>query len=135
MNTSIIRALVAVCLGAASLLAQDSIHVKIPFDFTIGAQSFRAGDYAVKENLGSSVVAIQSADHRASVMALTYGVQAHTKPGEAKLVFHRYGDHYFLSQVWTGRNDAGRQLLPSRAEQELIASARLKPVTLVASTK
>ena len=139
MNPSIIRALVAVCFGIAlgpvCLLAQSPMRVTIPFDFNIGSNSFTAGDYTVKQDLQTSVVAIQSADNRSHMMTLTIGAQAGKAPEEGKLVFNRYGDQYFLSQVWTAGSAAGRRLLPSRAEKELIARASSKPVTLVASTK
>jgi hypothetical protein len=40
------------------------------------------------------------------------------KPGNApKLVFHRYGSEYILSEVWTG--SIGRKLPTSRQEREL----------------
>jgi hypothetical protein len=41
-----------------------------------------------------------------------------------KLVFHRYADSYFLTEVWNGDGKIGRQLLRSKAEKEL-ASAKV----------
>ena len=132
MKTAIIRALGSVCLAAVSLLAQDSLNVTIPFDFTVGAKSFSAGDYTVRP-AAPSVVTIRSVDGRSAAMAMTFGVESTKTPGKPKLVFHRYGDQYFLSQIWdTGSR--GKQLQPSAAEKELIAKTRsVKPVTLVAS--
>jgi hypothetical protein len=135
MNTPIIRTLAIVCLCAALtpvyLMAQGPMQVKIPFDFTVGSTSFAGGDYIVRP-LANSVVAIQSSDSRSAIMTLTTGLVARTPLPNRKLVFHRYGDRYFLSQVWG--YDSGRELRPSAAEKELIAKARQeKPVTLVAT--
>lgn len=139
MNNSILRILAPICLSAAlgpvCLMAQGPMHATIPFDFTIGSKSFAAGEYTVKQDVANSVVAIQSADHRSTMMTLTNTVQASKTPDKGKLVFNRYGDRYFLSQVWTPGTDVGRQLLTSPAEKELIAQTRSKPVTLVASSK
>jgi hypothetical protein len=41
-------------------------------------------------------------------------------PNEAKLVFHRYGDTYFLAEVWNG-NDIGKELPKSKAEKEILS--------------
>ena len=138
MKTSTLRTLVTLCLGAAlgpvSLMAQNSMRATIPFDFAIGSKSFSAGDYTVKQDAATSVVAIQSADHR-SAMTLTIGVRSNEAPKKGKLVFTRYGDRYFLSQVWTPGGDVGRQFPKSHAEKELIAKTKSNPVTLVASSK
>ena len=45
-----------------------------------------------------------------------------TKLGEAEktvLIFHRYGDQYFLEQVWLEGNTIGRQFLKSNIEAQL----------------
>ena len=41
----------------------------------------------------------------------------YTGPQEPKLVFHRYGDQYFLSQIWT--TSTRRDFSMSRKEREL----------------
>ena len=38
---------------------------------------------------------------------------------DTRLVFHRYGELYFLSEVWTLGDSSGRQLLKSRQEHAL----------------
>src|SRR5690349_9134159 len=82
MKTAIIRACASLGLGAAlglSLMAQGPTKVTIPFDFTVGSKSFSAGEYTVRTDVAQSVLAIQSADHRAAIMALTRDVRS-TKP-------------------------------------------------------
>ncbi|MGA2720846.1 MAG: hypothetical protein ABSG79_00415 [Bryobacteraceae bacterium] len=46
---------------------------------------------------------------------------SYTGPQEPKLVFHRYGDQYFLSQIWTGSRSLN--FSTSRAERELKKTA------------
>jgi hypothetical protein len=38
------------------------------------------------------------------------------KNAAARLVFHRYGQRYFLAEVWNGADKVGRQLMKSRDE-------------------
>jgi hypothetical protein len=54
------------------------------------------------------------------VLIQTQGVEARREQDQTKLVFHRYGDQYFLSQVWTAGESDVRELWKSRAERELI---------------
>jgi len=137
MNAAIYRMLAMFCLvtglGSLCLMAEGPIQVTIPFDFIVGSKSFTAGDYNVRPDLTSTVLAIQSVDGQSAAMALTQSLHAINKPGRTRLVFNRYGDQYFLSQVWM-HGSRGRALTPSPAERELIAKTRsAKPVTLVAS--
>jgi len=46
---------------------------------------------------------------------------SYTGPQEPKLVFHRYGNQYFLSQIWT--TSAIRNIPMSRMERELKKTA------------
>jgi len=137
MNLAIVRILAMFCLtagfGSICLKAQGPIHITIPFDFAVGSKSFTQGEYLVRPNVMQSVIAIQSANGQAAAMALTLPMQAHNESGKARLVFNRYGDRYFLSQVWANGSQ-GRELSKSTAERELIAQARsTKSVALVAS--
>jgi hypothetical protein len=53
----------------------------------------------------------------------------------SKMIFNRYGDRYFLSEVWTAGYSRGRQLLKSAREMELAQIAKSETqgqVTLVA---
>lgn len=97
------------------------IQGKIPFSFYVGNKSLPAGNYVVRP-LGSlhNVLAIQNAENHASALTIVpIGVQA-ASAQNTKLVFHRYGDTYFLSQVWQGLGRTeGLQLVPSKAEREL----------------
>jgi hypothetical protein len=119
-------------LGPLSLKAQTSgtIHAHIPFGFTVGSQSFAAGEYEVRQ-VTTGVLAIQGADRRSSIMTMTTHADPNATPGHTRLTFNQYGDRYFLSQV--SDSDRGWQLPASAVEKELIAQSRAaKPVVLVA---
>ncbi len=104
-------------LAIASVSAQTprSVEVNIPFDFSAGKTTLKAGAYIIRRTAGNALM-IRSTDGKKSVLVnapLTIGSRD-SRSGE-RLVFNRYGNQYFLSQVWLSI-DSGRQLFPSKAE-------------------
>jgi hypothetical protein len=69
-------------------------------------------------------------------MALTYGVGGgNDTPTKARLVFNKYGDTYFLSQVWSSGYAQGSALYQSKTERELArTTAKTARVTPAAQT-
>ena len=109
-------------LAATSVVAQSKppIKVNVPFNFVAGAKTLPAGEYQVHTEQ-SNVVLIQSMDSKSNMNLIAHSAQDRQMDGVAALRFNRYGDRYFLSEVWTG-SDVGRQLPKSRAEKEQIAA-------------
>jgi hypothetical protein len=125
----------ACALLAASCLSAQSGHmiVNVPFDFSVKNQHLAAGNYTVTTDTGRSVVLIRGEEGGPAVFALTMPAQAPKIQVQPKLVFNRYGDRYFLTQVWQATTDQGRILQASMAEQELARSAgKPQVVALVA---
>lgn len=97
------------------------ITANIPFDFAVGKMVLPAGDYTLNSQVSGypATYLLQGADGRSGIFLLTN--MAHWKGPEeprTELVFHRYGDRYFLAQIWMG-NDIGRQLPVTKEEKEL----------------
>jgi len=117
--------------------AQEAMVVDIPFAFTAGNATLPAGEYRVqKMDRNPSVLLIHCWDAGASTMVITNAAQAKELQTESKLVFKRYGNRYFLSQVWTAGSISGRQLpkSPKEKEGERLARNETKDeITLVAS--
>jgi len=136
MKNTIVRTLVTLGLSAVlspvALLAQSNVNANIPFDFTIGAKSFAAGDYSIRL-LSECVLLIQSAKDGTGVMTMVQPGEKTQRPdGTPVLVFNRYGDRYFLSKV--SGDDRGWNLRQSRAEKEMVAKVPLpKPISVVAA--
>ena len=106
---------------SASAQSVNLIRVNVPFDFMVGGKTLQAGEYIVQRANSNDSVAmmIRSEEGKASAMFLTNAVQASTEPAQAKLVFHRYDDLYFLSEIWTDSENVGRKLPESRDERAL----------------
>jgi hypothetical protein len=110
------------CAAVASANAQLSnpIRAKVPFDFNVGDKKLPAGDYTISRLSGFSdnkMISVSSADASAHVFQSTFEARALTPKNTSTLVFHKYGDQYFLEQIWSGGEQAGRQLSESRDER------------------
>jgi hypothetical protein len=121
----------AAILTPMHLAAQSNpMDVTVPFNFAIGAKALPAGDYKVTNDCG--IIRLDSVDGNAHMAAI--GIAVETKNGETKLVFKKYGDRYFLAQVWSGA-ERGAELPRSAVERELSAKNHATPVTLFASLR
>jgi hypothetical protein len=105
---------------AQSLAA--SIRVHIPFDFQFADTRLPAGDYYVgrlPNSSSDSVVMISNVQDGQTAIRLTNAVQTASPKEKGTLIFHRYGDQYFLFQVWPAGGETGRALPTSRREREV----------------
>jgi len=112
-------------LAIASVSAQtpSSAEVSIPFDFSAGTAKLKAGDYSVKKLSGNALAIRRDGKTTALLNApLTIGSRD-SKAGE-RLVFNRYGEQYFLSQIWLSV-DNGQQLFPSSLETRIARERKL----------
>jgi hypothetical protein len=123
-----------VALAAGSAYAQlgapNGVKANIPFNFTINKTSFPAGQYTVKSSGTMGTLVIRG--ENSTQMVSTHGVTAGKPSGTSKLIFHRYGDQYFLSQIWVEGSDSGRELPRTRVEKELMSKAESTPTTVLA---
>lgn len=125
---TIIVVFAVVTAVAANAQSSSKIVAHVPFDFSVGYKILPAGEYSVKAvAVGDSGLLIQSADEATTVLRLSQAIESGKKQTHARLVFHRYGERYFLAEVWNGVDRTGRQLLRSQeetgVEQELASLA------------
>jgi hypothetical protein len=112
-----------------------NLTVKVPFDYFAGEHSFRAGTCTIERPVGIATGTKQR-------MALSSGKQStfvatrnlpHSRDlsglSKSQLVFHHYGDKYFLREVWI--NGTAAEVVPSGEETRLSESAEPKVVVLV----
>jgi hypothetical protein len=120
-------ALMAAAIAAGQCYAQrTTCKADIPFAFQVANQTMPAGEYLIQRNsdLNEETQMIRRTDSSAAALALTSAVvDVKNGKSEPELVFHKYGDNYFLSEIWTGQGD-GRRLLVSKREKELARETR-----------
>ena len=113
MLTMILAIAFATAVVSAQAQSAKTVISNVPFEFIVADSTLPAGKYRVNRSIGNALK-IWTTD--AAAFRLTNEIQP-SKDERARLVFHRYGDRYFLAEVWTGGGDPGRQLLKSRQER------------------
>ena len=119
-----VRTLITICLlfTAVTVFAQTENHqlmtVKIPFGFSVQDHSLPAGEYNIFTVLPERAIRITSTDGRYSAIVNTLPNYASSPSENSRLIFHRYGDEYFLAQVWTAGQDVGRNPISSKRAVE-----------------
>lgn len=121
--------LAALTLAGSSLMAQSwpAIKVTVPFDFVAGAKAYPAGVYDFHTNPLGGVVTISGTDSKAYQSLLAKPTESTKTSHLMAIRFNRYGDRYFLFQIWTG-GGLGQEVPKSRAEREQIAASGRSPV-------
>jgi len=96
------------------------LRANIPFDFKVGDKTFSAGQYTVNRALqDDSVIKVSSLEGKANTFRATTEVSTRNARDKGTLVFHRYGDQYYLAQVWPAGASTGRSLPMSRSERDI----------------
>lgn len=98
---------------------QGDVVADIPFVFVVAGRAMPAGHYIVS-SVNDTLVRIENSTRQGGFVSTTR-IQRSASDNRCRLVFHRYGDTYFLSQVWVTGNDRGREVPRSRIERELAA--------------
>jgi len=109
----------AAAVASANAQSANRIAADIPFDFSVGYKIMPAGGYTVKPVSASNALMIQTADGTMAAVRLSDETERAKNIPHARLVFHRYGERYFLAEVWNGFDKTGRQLLKSQEESSL----------------
>ena len=114
--------LLSLLLVAGSAIAQ-TVHVRadIPFNFAVGNKTYPAGKYTIRTigDRSNEVLCLRAGDGNASMMILSNATESLTPADKTKLVFSRYGNQYFLSQVWLNGATRGHRLPKSNREKEV----------------
>ena len=126
------RNLITICLlfASATLFAQTTsqrlMKVNIPFAFGVEDHSLPAGEYLVFTVTPERSIRIVSTDGKHSAIVNTLPNYASLPSENSRLVFHRYGNEYFLAQVWTAGQTVARNPLSSKKAME-VASTGERP--------
>jgi hypothetical protein len=129
MKKKVLSAVVTCCLfilgAAATGYAQipgSEIRATIPFDFSVRGKTLPAGEYEIKRVNDSPeqllISSVSRHEHERAIF-ITESVEPRKIPNRSLIVFHRYGDSYFLSEILVEGDQTGRELAQSRQERQL----------------
>jgi len=110
-------------LGAvtsANAQLSSPIRAKIPFDFNVGKKKLPAGEYTFRrlsDFSDNKTMFVNNVDGSVHLFKSILEAQVLTPKNQSVLVFHKYGDQYFLEQIWLKGELEGTQLPESRTER------------------
>lgn len=114
-----------------ALLALMTIPVKaqnreliaeIPFNFTVCTRQLPAGKYKVlpMTSATTNLLLVRSEDNRSAEIACTHDIRGNKQVSTGKLIFNRYGNQYFLAELWFPGEITGHEIYKSDREEAVI---------------
>ena len=134
----LVMAIITAGVSAQAQSLQYKLTADIPFEFTVTGEKLPAGNYSVSratEASGDTVLQVRSTDGQSTVTRFSIPVFTFNPKDKGRLVFHRYGDDYFLSEVWPAGGGTGRTFPKSHKERELERKARDNGIAAVKAPK
>lgn len=93
----------ALALLVTTAASAQTIKVKatVPFNFIVNRATMPAGEYMVESvDDQGKVLLIGDLNSKAKRLVVANSCDNVASATDTKLIFHRYGNRYFLSQVW-----------------------------------
>ena len=111
------------------------LRATVPFAFVVANVELPAGRYTVSILPPYNMIQVQSADGRKVATISAIPSQKSADSTQAKLVFHRFGDEYFLAQVWEQGSNIHRDLQSGNRAREFASKGEQpESVTILAPT-
>ena len=93
-----------------------------PFSFTVDSQTLPPGQYYVLSVTPERSIRLASIDGKHSATVNDLPNYATSPSPNSRLVFHKYGNEYFLAQVWTAGDNVARNPFISQRAMEIAHS-------------
>lgn len=116
--SAIVLVVLAAFAAGGSLQAQENntVRANIPFNFIVGSKQLPAGRYSLFTQRDHLVV-IRNETVPVGVLTITSTVNV-PEPGQHNLLFHKYGDRYFLSEIRCSSSLVNGELPFSKMEKQ-----------------
>ena len=119
ITATALLAIANLAMAGTSFAQTNGVQAKVPFDFTVGNKVLPAGTYQIKTQTESGmVIAIRNRD-KPIVMLTTVDQDGTGSKDGGKLIFHKYGDQYFLREILCDSAGMNVALHPSKAEERV----------------
>ncbi|HYR82459.1 MAG TPA: hypothetical protein VE422_00115 [Terriglobia bacterium] len=110
---------VPLVLATAASAQAGALVVKVPFDFYVDNTPMTSGTYVVRLTDNRQILQLNGQDTHKGVFSMSNPASSPAAPNKNALVFTRYGNQYFLSEVHWAEGRIARQLLKREAEIEI----------------
>jgi len=106
--------------------AAHGLRANVPFDFVVGDKTIPAGEVSVHgvSSAGGGPLAIRNFDQGELAMRAGRPLLAYDNSKQCKLVFTRYGNRYYLAEIWIPGYKAW-EVMKSKEERSLEREMRV----------
>lgn len=137
ISRTMLLASAALVFGSAAYAQEINVRARVPFAFAVGDKVYPAGEYAVQTAKANTYfLLIKNQDRTTQGLTPSHPCIS-SKPAspanQAKLVFHRMGNTYFLFRVWVGGSTVGREFPRSHRETEMAMNSSKTDTVIVAA--
>src|SRR5277367_3064307 len=104
-------------LAGPSFAQSNGVQATVPFDFTVGNMLLPSGTYTIKEQ-STHLIVIKNHDKPIATLTLV-NQDGKKSPNGGKLLFHKYGGQYFLSEILCEQADMNLEIPTSKTEKRV----------------
>lgn len=126
----------AMLTSAAAYAQTFHLQAAVPFDCNVGSRQSPAGIYGIQSASNREhVLYIRNMDSGEGTFSIPQSCASAHPSSQTRLTFHRYGQHYFMAEVWVAGYTQGHQFRVVRRGAELAKEFTKQQTTLHASRK
>ena len=119
-------------MTAAASAQTIHMRVTVPFKFIAAGATLPAGEYEIQSfGTEEKLLSIQNRNTSAGILISSNPCESLNASLNTKLVFHRYGGRYFLSELWVVGQMSGHQIPSASREREVALDFQREDVVLL----
>ena len=131
----VVMMVLALLMGVAAHAQTGLARTTVPFEFSIGGTVLPAGEYQISK-VGEKFVLIENLEGAAGVKLVLDKPIQKLQSQQPKLVFHKFGEKYFLAEAWLAYSESGYEFYTSKEELNMaLANQPGQELTLVATKR
>ncbi len=104
-------------VAGTSFAQSRTVQAKVPFDFTVGNKLLPSGTYTIEKE-SQWIIAIKNNDKPIATVSVV-NQDGEKSVNGGKLIFHKYGGQYFLSEVLSDRANMNVRVPVSKTEKRV----------------
>jgi hypothetical protein len=117
--------------GLAVAQSREPLRFRTPFAFIVGDQLMPAGEYTVRVETVAGVLSFRGSDGKAGTFIRSMPLVKSKTATRYRLVFHNYGAHYYISEIWVPGYETGRVVVQHPSELEVAKNAKPRHIVVV----
>ena len=122
MQKYLLTIALALTLLMTTAASAQTVHMRVmvPFNFIAAGAKLPAGEYDIQSfGAEGKLLSIHDQNSSAGILVLANSCESLNASSATKVIFHRYGDRYFLAELWVQGHSTGNQVPSASHENEV----------------